>query len=130
MTCAFGKDTDQPGHSPSLIRVFAVRLKKPWVLNYPLSAQRRLCLDWVDAQADLSLRWVHRSFCRFCHGAAQICVVLLKFLVVKCLSIDIHVVMILAENITSNAMTFISFRLDNTRAIIFVVPHQEIVACG
>ena len=24
------------------IRVFAVRMKKPWVLSYPLSAQRRL----------------------------------------------------------------------------------------
>ena len=28
--------------------------------------------DWADAQADLSLRWVHRSFCWFCHTAAQI----------------------------------------------------------
>ena len=27
---------------PSLIRVFAIRMKKPWVLSYPLSAQRRL----------------------------------------------------------------------------------------
>ena len=27
----------------------------------------------ADAQADLSLRWVHRSFCMFCHAAAQIC---------------------------------------------------------
>ena len=34
--------TDQPGHPPSLIRVFAVRMKKAWVLSYPLSAQRRL----------------------------------------------------------------------------------------
>ena len=29
---------DQPKH---LIRVFAVRMKKHWVLSYPLSAQRR-----------------------------------------------------------------------------------------
>ena len=29
------------------------------VLSYPLSAQRRLWSDWADAQADLSLRWVH-----------------------------------------------------------------------
>ena len=36
------EDSDQPGHSPSLIRVFAVRMKKAWVLSYPLSAQRRL----------------------------------------------------------------------------------------
>ena len=27
---------------PSLIRVFAVRVKKHWILSYPLSAQRRL----------------------------------------------------------------------------------------
>ena len=32
------KDSDQPGHPPSLIRVFAVRMKKHWVLSYPLSA--------------------------------------------------------------------------------------------
>ena len=29
-------------HPPSLVRVFAVRVKKPWGLSYPLSAQRRL----------------------------------------------------------------------------------------
>ena len=39
--------------------VFAVRVEKPWVLSYPLSAQRRLWSDWADAQADLSLRWAH-----------------------------------------------------------------------
>ena len=26
----------------------------------------------VDAQTDLSLRWVHMPFCWFCHEAAQI----------------------------------------------------------
>ena len=51
--------TDQPGHPPSLIKVFAVRMKKAWVLSNPLSAQRRLWSDWADAQADLSLRWAH-----------------------------------------------------------------------
>ena len=50
---------------PSLIRVFAVRMKKAWVLSYPLSAQRRLWSDWADAQADLSLRWVHTHFVGF-----------------------------------------------------------------
>ena len=39
--------------------VFVVRMKKPWALNYPLSAQRRLWSDWADDQADLSLRWAH-----------------------------------------------------------------------
>ena len=32
--------------------VIAVRMKKPWVLSYPLSAQRRLRSDWAEAQAD------------------------------------------------------------------------------
>ena len=56
MACAPSKDSDQPGHPPSLIRVFAVRMKKALVLSYPKSAQRRLWSDWADAQADLSLR--------------------------------------------------------------------------
>ena len=43
MTCAPSKDSDQPGHPPSLIRVFAVRMKKHWVLSYPLSG----CPGWV-----------------------------------------------------------------------------------
>ena len=42
MACAPSEDSDQPGHPPSLIRVFAVRMKKAWVLSYPLSAQRGL----------------------------------------------------------------------------------------
>ena len=36
------EDSDQPGHPPSLISVFAVRMKKHWVLSYPLRALRRL----------------------------------------------------------------------------------------
>ena len=62
--CAPREDSDQPGHPPSLIRVFAVRMKKAW-LSYPLSAQRRLWSDWADAQADLSLRWAHTHFVGF-----------------------------------------------------------------
>ena len=58
-------NTDQPGHLPSLIRVLAVRMKKPWVLSYPLSAPRRLWSDRADAQADLSLRWAHTQFVDF-----------------------------------------------------------------
>ena len=50
---------------PSLIRVFAVRMKKGWILSYPLNAQRRLWSDWADAQADLSLRCVHSHFVGF-----------------------------------------------------------------
>ena len=63
--CAPSEDSDQPGHPPSLIRVFAVRMKKAWVLSYPLSAQRRLWSDWANAQIDLSLRWAHSYFVGF-----------------------------------------------------------------
>ena len=59
------EDSDQPGHPPSLIRVFAVRKKKAWILSYPLNAQRRLRSDWADAQADLSLHWAHTHFVGF-----------------------------------------------------------------
>ena len=59
------EDSDQPGHPPSLIRVFAVRMKNDWVLSYPLSAQRKLWSDWADVQADLSLRWAHSHFVGF-----------------------------------------------------------------
>ena len=69
MTCAHNENTDQPGHPPSLIRGFAAPVKKHWVLRYPLSAQRRLL---SDAQADLSLRWAHSSFCWFCHEVAHV----------------------------------------------------------
>ena len=31
MACAPNENSDQPGHPPSLIRVFAVRMKKPWL---------------------------------------------------------------------------------------------------
>ena len=67
MACAPSEDSDQPGHPPSLIRVFTVRMKKAWVLSYPLRTQGRL---W--AQADISLRWTHKSFCWFCHEVAHI----------------------------------------------------------
>ena len=54
MGCAPSEDSDQPGHPPSLIRVFAVRIKKAWVLSYPLSAKRRLirlgaCPGWSES---------------------------------------------------------------------------------
>ena len=63
--CAPSEYSDQPGHPPSLIRVFAVRMKKAWVLSYPLNGQRRLWSDWADAQADLSFRWAHSHFVGF-----------------------------------------------------------------
>ena len=39
--------------------------------SYPLSAERRLWSDWMDAYADLSFPLVHISFCLFCYASAQ-----------------------------------------------------------
>ena len=61
--CAPSEDSDQPGHPPSLIRVFAVRsmAKDPCFLH----ADSKVWSDWADAQADLSLRWAHTHFFGF-----------------------------------------------------------------
>ena len=67
LRCVMRKATIRPVWS-----IFAVRMNKAWVFSYPLSAQRRLWSDWAGAQADLSLRWAHRSFCWFCHAAAHL----------------------------------------------------------
>ena len=53
MTCAPSEGSDQPGHLPGLIRVFAVRMKKGWVLSYPMNAKWRLirlggCPGWSE----------------------------------------------------------------------------------
>ena len=77
MVCADSEDSDQPWHPPSLIRVFSVRMKKAWVISYLLSARRRPWSDWLDAQADLILRWVHSSFCWFCHAVAHVLCILI-----------------------------------------------------
>ena len=58
IACTPSVYSDQPGHPPSLIRVFGVRMKKARVLSYPLSAQRRF---W----SDLSLRWAQGHFVGF-----------------------------------------------------------------
>ena len=65
MACTPSENSDQPGHPPSLIRVFAVPMKKPWILSYPLAAQRRLWSDWAEAHADLSLRLAQSHFVGF-----------------------------------------------------------------
>ena len=66
------EDSDQPAHRSSLIKFFDVRMKKAWVLSYPLIAQQRLWSDREDAQPDLSLRWAHRSFRWFRHEVAHL----------------------------------------------------------
>ena len=60
MACAPSKNSDS-GHLPSLIRVFAVHMKKSWVLSYPL----------LDTEKTV-IRLGAQSFCWFCHETAQI----------------------------------------------------------
>ena len=57
MACPPSEDLDQPGRPPSLLRVFAVRMKKAWVLSYPLSE----CPGWSESSLGA------QSFCWFCH---------------------------------------------------------------
>ena len=47
-------DSDHPGYPPSLIGVFVVRMKKHWVLSYPMRTAKTLirlggCLGWSDS---------------------------------------------------------------------------------
>ena len=70
---ASSEDSDQPGRMPRLIWVFAVRMKKAWVLSYPLNAQHRLWSDWTDAQADLSLCWAHSHLVGFVMRQLRTC---------------------------------------------------------
>ena len=53
MTCAPSEDSDQSGHLSSLISVFAVCLKKPWVLSLLLSTSK-------DSD---QTGWMHRLVC-------------------------------------------------------------------
>ena len=49
----------RPAKTQRLISIFTARLKKHWVLSYPMSTLQRLGPDWVAAQADLSLQLGH-----------------------------------------------------------------------
>ena len=55
MARVLSKDSDQPGYPPSLIRVFALCMKKAWVFSYPLSTQWRRWSDWTLADQTVIL---------------------------------------------------------------------------
>ena len=63
--CAPSEDSDQPGHPPSLIGVFAVRSMVSLGPKVSSCGHRRLWLDWADAQADLSVHWAHSHIVGF-----------------------------------------------------------------
>ena len=64
--------SDQLGHPPSLI---TLRRPHEETLGPQLPIEHTAKTDQtgrIHTQADLSLRWAHRSFCWFCHEKAQI----------------------------------------------------------
>ena len=61
MVCAPSEDSDQPGHPPSLIRVFAVRMKKAW----SLATHRAHSKDSDQTMRMPRLIWVFAG--RTCH---------------------------------------------------------------
>ena len=70
--CLPSKDSDQPGHPPSLIRVFAVGMKKAWVGPYlPIerTAKTLIRLGGCPGWSESSM--CAHSFCWFCHEAAH-----------------------------------------------------------
>ena len=55
MSFAPSEDSDQPGHPPSLIRVFAARMKKPWVLSIDCTVKTLIRLGGCPGLAESSL---------------------------------------------------------------------------
>ena len=71
MVFAPNEYSDQSGHPLSLIRVFTVRMKNAGS-SATYWAHCEDWSDWMDAPADLSLRWAQRPCCWFCHEAAHL----------------------------------------------------------
>ena len=71
-TFASSKDSAQRAHPRSLIKVFAYRMCLLQPPAYPKRDNRERLLYWMDVEADLSLCWSHRSYCRFCRALAKI----------------------------------------------------------
>ena len=67
MSCVPSKDSVQPVRPPRLI---SLRCEESLVLSYSLSLRLRFLSNLTDAQADLTLRWSHKSYCRFCRALA------------------------------------------------------------
>ena len=59
--CAPNRNSNQPDHPCSLIRVFVVCTKKLCILGYPKCAQWKFWSDCVKMQANLNLCWAHMS---------------------------------------------------------------------
>ena len=84
-TCVTSKDSDQPVHPSSLATVLVYFSLNSLEAVEGTCDQRRLRSDCADAQADLSFRWSHKSYGRFCRALAHLSViafVLLCFVII------------------------------------------------
>ena len=70
-TCATCEDFDQTAHPRSLIRVLAVCMCLLQPQGYSKRYEQEPLPFWVDVQADLSVSWSHRSYCRVCCAPAH-----------------------------------------------------------
>ena len=70
--CVTTKDSNQPFHPPSMARVLVYPSLDSLEAVEDTCNQRKLWSDCMDAQADLSLCWWHKSYCRFCHALAYL----------------------------------------------------------
>ena len=77
-TCATSEDSDQPTHPRRLIKVFVDRMCLLRLPGFSKEDEREPLPYWVAVQADLSLCWLHQSYCRFLLCAGHICVVQLS----------------------------------------------------
>ena len=68
--CAPSEDSNQPGHLPSLIRVFAVRMKKVCLVPIKRTAKTLIRLGGCPGWSESSLG--AQSLCWFCHVAAHL----------------------------------------------------------
>ena len=66
--CMPSEDSDRPGHPPSLIRVFAVRIGSLATIKHTVKTLIRLgrCSGWSESSLGA------QPHCLFCHEAAQI----------------------------------------------------------
>ena len=69
------EDSDQTAHSRSLIRIFTERILDSQACKASSCGQRRLWSDCADAQAYLSLHWVHVVGDMFYHVATHLVMV-------------------------------------------------------
>ena len=66
-TCVTGNNSDWFVHPPSMAIVLVYQsLDSLEAVEDRRCNQQRFCSDCVDAQADASLRWLHKSYYRFC----------------------------------------------------------------